>query len=70
MRWFTVKKKACCHDKNVRHEKYHLSDGTPMIKTKCLDCGYIDEGHVYADSENWMDGVVIRKNGMTEGGEG
>lgn len=61
MKWFTVKKKRCDHSQNIRHRKYHSNDGTPMIETECFDCGYTDNGHVYAD--DWEDSLIIRQNG-------
>lgn len=66
MKWFTVKKKKCDHSQNVRHKKYHLDDGTPMIETQCFDCGFVDKGHVYADSDDWDDRLIVIRNGKTE----
>lgn len=64
MKLFTAKKKKCDHTQNVRHKKYHLNDGTPMIETQCFDCDYIDCGHVYADE--WEDRLLVIRNGKTE----
>lgn len=56
MKWFIAKKKRCCKHEDLKHSKYLLKNGTPMIKTECRDCGdIIDEGHVYGDSEGWIE---------------
>jgi len=57
------KKKKCLHLKNVRYKRYFSSDGTPMVETNCLDCGYYDNGHVYCNPEDWENRLVIIKNG-------
>ncbi len=64
MKWFTAKKGKCDHKRNVRHLKYHLNDGTPMIETQCLDCGFTDRGHVYANE--WKDELVLIINGQKQ----
>ena len=60
--WF-IKKKVCNHSRNVKHIKYHSPDGTPMIETVCLDCGYNDSGCVY--TETWENEIIIVRNGKT-----
>jgi hypothetical protein len=60
---FLKKKNKSTHDKNVRIEKYFSQDGTPMIKTECI-CGYIDNGPVYADIDNWKEKIIVKRNNI------
>lgn len=58
---------SCKHDKNYRFESFFNEDGTPMSSFQCYNCGYKDEGHVYAMSledykrlEYCVDGKITR----------
>jgi len=65
--------KVCNHDKNYRKLKFFAPDGTPMIDFACHDCGYKDEGHVYADVKDWENNLIIACQGkiiINEHGKG
>jgi hypothetical protein len=34
-----------------------------MIRTECK-CGYVDQGHVYADANDWKEEVIVLRNGL------
>jgi hypothetical protein len=57
------KLKVCAHNIDVQHKKYFSQDGTPMIRTECK-CGYVDEGHVYVDVNDWKEDVIVIRNGL------
>jgi hypothetical protein len=42
-----------CQHKRVEQKRW-LDNDTPMAETWCLDCGFHDCGHVYADSKTWL----------------
>lgn len=49
--WF---KKPCEHKNHWECRQYLLDDGTPMVRFECLDCHFIDHGHVHmGDTEGW-----------------
>lgn len=59
LKWFKSEKKPCRHE-NTDQRLWNAEDGTPMVKTSCLDCGWIDVGHVYGDS--WTEEEIRRIN--------
>lgn len=46
------KKKPCDHKRDYLSKTW-IENNTPMVKFECYECGYSDEGHVYADVEKW-----------------
>lgn len=55
----------CQHNKNRNTTTWLAEDGTPMVESYCLDCGWRDYGHVYADSKDYECRVIIIRQGET-----
>ena len=57
----------CEHDRNYTARKYNLPDGTPMVKSHCLDCGWFDEGPVIMnESDGWPEPQIVIRNGVRQ----
>lgn len=54
----------CRHSVNSVSQAWRDVNGTPMSSFRCLDCGFFEEGHVYAD--DWEAKTVFVVNGVVE----
>jgi hypothetical protein len=44
---------VCLHPQ-IQSNKWLDKNDTPMVTSWCPDCGWHDEGHVYADPASWI----------------
>jgi len=49
----------CNHRQNYKASFYAIKD-VPYISKNCEDCGFLDEGHVYGDTNGWYGFIVVK----------